>query len=235
MNQISAEDLGALLLSLRTAAFAVCLNAPPAIALGWFLARGGRKTAWLFEPFLSLPIVLPPVVTGYILLLLFGRRGPLGAFLLKAFHVSLPFTEGAVLLASLIVSFPFFARSARAAFALSDGSLEEASLVLGRGPAASFLRISLPRALPGLIGGGVLCFARALGEFGATISFAGNIGAKTRTLPLAIYTAMQSPGGDAQALRLTLLSAAIAFAAVFVSEIALGWGKNRKVSAEAAP
>lgn len=220
MNGILTQpETEALVLSVKTAAAATLLNGIPAIITGWILARRRFPGKSLAEGLLLLPMVLPPVTTGYLLLLLLGRKGPLGALLFHWAGIRLPFTwEGAVL-ASTLVSFPLFVRPVRLAMEMCDFGLEAASRVLGRGPAGTFFRITLPLTLPGIIGGAVLSFARALGEFGATMTFAGNMAGRTRTLPLAIYTALQTPGGEEASVRLTLLSVLLALAAVVLSEL----------------
>jgi len=216
---LTPSETEALVLSVKTAAAATLLNGIPALAGGWIMARRRFPGKALAEGLLLLPLILPPVTTGYLLLLLFGRKGPLGSVLFNLAGIRLPFSwEGAVL-ASMIVSFPLFVRSVRLAMEMTDPGLEAASRVLGRGPAGTFFRITVPLALPGIIGGAVLCFARALGEFGATITFAGNMAGRTRTLPLAIHSALQTPGGDGESIRLTLLSVILALAAVVLSEI----------------
>jgi molybdate transport system permease protein len=216
---LTPSETDALILSVKTAAAATLLNGIPAIITGWFMARKRFYGRALAEGLLLLPMILPPVTTGYLLLLLFGRKGPLGSWLFDLAGIRLPFTwEGAVL-ASMIVSFPLFVRSVRLAVEMCDPGLEAASRVLGRGPVGTFFRVTIPLAFPGIMGGAVLCFARALGEFGATITFAGNMAGRTRTLPLAIHTALQTPGGDGASFRLTLLSVALALAALLVSEL----------------
>ena len=220
MAYFSPEDMEALALSLKTAAVATGLNALPAILLGAWASRLGPRRKAIAESFILLPMVLPPVVLGYALLLAFGQRSPLGHFLREAFGLRLPFTWAGAVLAAMIVSFPLFARSVLVSMSMSDGKLEEASFVLGRGPAMTFLKVTVPLAMPGIAGGAALCFARALGEFGATVAFAGSIAGKTRTLPLAIYGALQSPGGEDRSLRLSLLSLGIALASMAVSSVA---------------
>lgn len=220
MTFLSSEDIEALLLSLRTAALATALNAAPAVLFGSWAARRGPRGRAIAEAAILVPMVLPPVVVGYALLLAFGRRSPIAAFLHGVFGLRLPFSWAGAVLAAMVVSFPLFARSVMVSMSMSDGKLEEASLVLGRGPASTFMRVTLPLAMPGIAGGAALCFARAFGEFGATIAFAGSIAGKTRTLPLAIYGALQSPGGDGRSLRLSLLSLGVAAAAMALSGIA---------------
>jgi molybdate transport system permease protein len=220
VTAFTPEDLEALVLSLKTAALATVLNALPAILAGTWASRLGRRGKAIAEAFILLPMVLPPVVLGYALLIAFGRRSPLGHFLREGFGLQLPFTWAGAVLAAMIVSFPLFTRSVMVSMSMSDGKLEEASSVLGRGPLMTFLKITMPLAMPGIAGGAALCFARALGEFGATVAFAGSIAGKTRTLPLAIYGALQSPGGEARSLRLSLLAVGIALASMAVSSVA---------------
>jgi molybdate transport system permease protein len=162
---------------------------------------------------------MPPVTTGYILLVVLGRRGWIGRYLEEWFDVSIPFTLAAPVLASAIVSFPLVVRAIRVAMEMVDPALEEAAETLGAGPFRRFFTITMPLAVPGILGGAVLGFARSLGEFGATITFAGNIAGETRTLPLAVYTMMQIPGREASAFRLVLISICVSFLALFAGNL----------------
>jgi molybdate transport system permease protein len=168
---------------------------------------------------LHLPLVLPPVVIGYFLLLLFGRRGPLGAMLEEYFGVVVAFRWTGAALAAAVMGFPLMVRAIRLSLEAIDRNLEAAAATLGANRAWIFATITLPLALPGIITGVLLSFARGLGEFGATITFVSNIPGETQTLPLAIYTFTQVPGGDAQAMRLCIVSALLSVAALFVSEV----------------
>ncbi len=195
----------------------VLISLPVAVPLAWLLGRRRFRGKLALEVLLHLPLVLPPVVTGYLLLLLAGRQGPLGAVLSRlgvqlAFHL-----EGAAL-ASAVVGFPLMLRAIRLAIEAVDPRLEQAARSLGAGPWRTFFTVTLPLAGSGVLAGAILSFARSLGEFGATITFAGNIPGQTRTLPLAIYTALNRPGGDAEA-------AALAVASIVLSVVALGAGE----------
>ncbi len=206
------------LLSLVVSGSAVLLLLPPAIAMAWFLARRRFFGKALVEALVTAPLVLPPVVTGYLLLVLVGRRGLLGGPLFDVFGVELPFHAAGAALASAVVAFPLAVRAIRQSFEAIDPKLLEAGSSLGAAPIALFLRIALPLAAPGVITGALLAFARSLGEFGATITFAGNVAGRTRTLPLAIYSALQRPDGDATAARLVLVSLVLAILALVASE-----------------
>ena len=220
MPGFTANELEALWLSVQVGLWATALVAGPGIALGWLLARKEFPGRLLVDVLVHLPLVLTPVVVGYVLLLVVGRRGPLGEFL-ESIGLELAFTRRGAVVATAIVALPLVVRSARTAIELVDPNLEQAAAVLGAGPLRRFLTVTLPLAAPGVVAGLVLGFARGLGEFGATITLAGNVPGETRTLPLAIYTAVQSPDGDGAALRLTLLSIALSFAALMVSELFL--------------
>jgi molybdate transport system permease protein len=192
---------------------------PFAIAAGYALARWRSRWRPLFDTLVNLPLVLPPVVTGYLLLLLLGRRGPIGSLLDSWFGVRLSLTWQGAALAAAVVSFPLMVRATRVAFIGVDPRLESAAATLGAGPWRTFFSVSLPLAAHGAIAGAVLGFARGLGEFGATIVFAGNIEGETRTLPIAIFSLAQRPNGLAGGWRLVVLSIVIAFLALLFSEI----------------
>lgn len=209
----------ALWLSVKVGLCCALVVAVPGTACGWLLARRSFPGKPILDSLVHLPLVLPPVVIGYGLLVLLGRRGVLGEWLLRLFGAELAFTWKAAVLASAVVAFPLVVRSVRVAVELVDPRLEDAAATLGAGPWQRFCTITLPLASPGILCGVVLAFARSLGEFGATITFAGNLGGETRTLPLALYTAMQSPGGDVRAAQLAGLSAAVAVAAMIASEL----------------
>ena len=211
---LTPEEWQALQLSARVALCATLLCLPPGIALAWLLARKQFAGKFIVEALVQLPMVLPPVVPGYLLLLALGTQGPIGGWLHAQFGIVLAFTwQGAVLAAS-VMAFPLLVQPVRLAFRLMDQRLEHAASTLGARPWQVFFSISLPLALPGVLTGAVLCFARSLGEFGATMAFVGNLPGETRTLPLAIYGHTQLPGGDAAALRLSLLALLLAAAAL---------------------
>ncbi|PIE22937.1 MAG: molybdate ABC transporter permease subunit [Planctomycetota bacterium] len=209
----------ALRLSLQVALVCVLIDLLPAIFFGWLLARRSFRGVALLDSVLHLPLVLPPVVTGYVLLLLLGPAGVLGAFLEQQLGLRIAFDWKGAVLASAVVAFPLMLRSVRLAISLVDRRLEWAAQSLGAAPIRVFLGVTLPLALPGLLTGAVLAFARSLGEFGATIVLAANIEGQTRTLPLAIYGYTQLPDGEGPALRLVLISAALAVLAMFASSL----------------
>jgi molybdate transport system permease protein len=214
---LGPQEWEALRLSARVALFATLACLPAGIVVGWLLARRDFRGKFLLEALVQLPMVLPPVVPGYALLLLFGARGPLGRWLEASFDIQLAFTWKGAVVASAVMAFPLLVQPVRVAFRMIDARLEHAAATLGAPPWNAFLTIALPLALPGVLAGAVLCFSRSLGEFGATMAFVGNIPGETRTLPLAIYSFMQQPDGEAAALRLALLSIALAIAALAVS------------------
>jgi molybdate transport system permease protein len=215
---ISADDVAAIWLSLRVAAFAVVLELPFALAAAYALSRG--RLAWRvgLEAAVTLPLVLPPVATGYALLLLFGPRGPIGG-VLASIGITLAFRWTGAALAAAVMSFPLMVRPMRLAMEAIEPEVEESGITLGASTLTRFARLTLPLAAPGLAAGLVLGFARALGEFGATVTFVGAIPGETLTLPTAIWQATQSPGAEREALLLCLIAAAISVAAVVVSEL----------------
>ena len=215
---LSVEEWQAIELSVRVASVATLASLPFGIAVGWLLARARFPGKTLLDAFVHLPLVLPPVVTGYVLLVLFGRRGPIGAFLEANFGIVFSFRWTGAALACAVMGFPLMVRAVRLAIEAIDTRLEAAAGTLGAHPLWVFVTITLPLALPGIIAGSVLAFAKALGEFGATITFVSNIPGETQTIPAAIYNYTQTPGGDLGALRLTLVAAAIALGALIVSE-----------------
>ncbi|MBK5911798.1 molybdate ABC transporter permease [Rhodothalassium salexigens] len=221
----------ALLLSLRASSAAVLWSLPPGIALGWLLARRRFPGRALVNALVHLPLVLPPVVLGYLLLVLFGRHGPLGAPLEAVFGIRFAFSQAGVVLACAVVSFPLMVRAIRQVAEAADPRLEAVARSLGASEARVFATVTLPLMAPGIVAGMTLAFARALGEFGATITLAANIPGETQTLPLALFTVVQSPGGEAQALRLCLLSLCLAGVALLGSE----WLARRFSWAEARP
>lgn len=219
MNALTAEEWTAIALSLRVATVATLASLPLGIATALLLARGRFPGKAVLDGLVHLPLVLPPVVTGYVLLLLFGRRGPIGAWLEAHLGLVFSFRWTGAALACAVMGFPLMVRAIRLAIEGVDRRLESASGTLGAGPVATFMVVTLPLALPGVLVGAILCFAKALGEFGATITFVSNIPGETQTLSAAIYTATQAPGGDEQAMRLTLVAVVVAFAALILSEL----------------
>jgi molybdate transport system permease protein len=212
------EELTAIRLSLRVAFWAMLGSLPVGLGVALLLARGRFWGKSLLNVLVHLPLVLPPVVTGYVLLLLFGRKGPLGRLLEEGLGIVLAFRWTGAALACAVMGFPLLVRSIRLSLEAVDRRLEAAAGTLGAGPVWVFATITLPLILPGVVAGMILSFARAFGEFGATITFVSNIPGETQTLPTAIYMLLQVPGGDFAALRLTLVSIAISLAALLVSE-----------------
>jgi len=206
-------------LSLLVASAATLASLPVGIAVAWLLARRQFWGRTLLDTVVHLPLILPPVVTGYLLLLGFGRKGPIGELLESTFGIVLSFRWTGAALACAVMGFPLLVRAVRLSLEAVDRRLEAAAGTLGASPAWVFLTVTLPLILPGIIAGMILCFAKAMGEFGATITFVSNIPGETQTLPSAIYTFTQVPGGDAQALRLTAVSIAISMAALIGSEL----------------
>jgi molybdate transport system permease protein len=216
---LSPDEWTAVRLSLRVATVAMLASLPVGIAVAYLLARGRFPGKAILNGIVFLPLILPPVVTGYLLLLSFGRRGPIGAFLEQHFGIVFAFRWTGAALACAVMAFPLLVRSIRLSIEAVDRRLEEAAGTLGANPLWVFLFITLPLILPGIIAGMILCFAKAMGEFGATITFVSNIPGETQTLPTAIYTLTQIPGGEAGAMRLTLIAIVISMAAVIVSEL----------------
>ena len=228
---LSSEEWTAIRLSLRVSSVAVLVSLPLGILVALALARGRFWGKSLLNGIVHLPLILPPVVTGFILLVLFGRRGPVGAFLNDWFGIVLSFRWTGAALACGVMGFPLMVRSIRLSIEAVDRKLEEAAGTLGASPAWVFLTVTLPLILPGILAGMILAFAKAMGEFGATITFVSNIPGETQTLSAAIYTFTQVPGGDAGALRLTLVAIAISMIALLASEI-LAQRLGRKVNLE---
>lgn len=216
---LSPEEWSALALSAKVAAWCMLIGLVPGIALAWLLARKEFVGKALLDAVVHLPMVLPPVVPGYLLLVAFGRQGWAGAVLEKWFGVSLAFHWTGAVLASLVMGLPLLVQPIRLSFQLIDSRLENAARTLGAGPWRVFFSITLPLALPGILVGAILAFSRSLGEFGATITFVGNIEGETRTLPLAIYSFVQQPGGEAPAMRLIWISIVLALGALLVSNL----------------
>jgi molybdate transport system permease protein len=216
---LSPEEWTAVQLSLKVASVATLVSLPFGVAIAVLLARGRFWGLTLLNGLVLMPLILPPVVTGYILLILFGRRGPIGSFLAEHFGVVFSFRWTGAALACGIMGFPLMVRAIRLSVEAVDRKLEEAAGTLGANRAWVFLTVTLPLIVPGIIAGMILTFAKAMGEFGATITFVSNIPGETQTLPSAIYTFTQVPGGDAGALRLTLVSIVIAMLALVASEV----------------
>ncbi len=218
MLEFTPEEWTAITLSLRVALVATLASLPLGIATAWLLARGRFRGKVLLDAVVHLPLVLPPVVTGYVLLILFGRKGPAGAFLEEHFGIIFSFRWTGAALACAVMGFPLMVRAIRIAMEAIDPRLEQAAGTLGASRLWVFASVTLPLALPGVIAGALLCFAKALGEFGATITFVSNIPGETQTIPSAIYNYTQVPGGEAGALRLSIIAVIIAIGALIVSE-----------------
>jgi molybdate transport system permease protein len=206
----------------------VLWSLPLAVLAAWVLTRVRFPGRTLFDAFVHLPLVLPPVAVGYVLLLLFGMRGPIGHWLYQTLGIQLAFTKSGAALATAVMTFPLMVRAIRIALEGVDRGLEAAARTLGAGGLDRFGTITLPLIMPGVLAGAVTAFAAALGEFGAVITFASNIPGETRTLPLALYTAIQSPNGDAIALRLALLSFVLGLTGLVLSEL-LARGMRRRL------
>jgi molybdate transport system permease protein len=218
MLALSPDEWIAIKLSLKIAVVATAVALPFGIAVAWLLARKNFWGKALLDGLIHLPLVLPPVVTGYLLLISFGRRGAIGAFLADHFGIVFSFRWTGAALACGIMGFPLLVRPLRLALEAIDRKLEDAAATLGADPRWVFLTVTLPLAMPGVIAGMVLCFAKALGEFGATITFVSNIPGETQTISAAIYTFTQMPGGDAAAGRLVLVAIAISLVALVAAE-----------------
>lgn len=228
---LSPEEWMAVKLSLRVASVATLVSLPIGIAVAMVLARGRFWGVSLINGLVLMPLILPPVVTGYILLILFGRRGPVGSFLADTFGIVFSFRWTGAALACGVMGFPLLVRAIRLSIEAVDLRLEEAAGTLGANRIWVFLTVTLPLIAPGIIAGVILCFAKAMGEFGATITFVSNIPGETQTLPSAIYTFTQVPGGDLGAFRLTLVSVGIAMLALLASE-AMARLANRRLDIE---
>ncbi|MCQ4159682.1 molybdate ABC transporter permease subunit [Roseomonas sp. GC11] len=217
---LSPEEWEAVRLSLSVALRSVVFGVPPAVLVAWLLARGRFPGRGLLDALVHLPLVMPPVVVGWLLLVTFGVRGPVGSLLQEWFGLRLVFTTGGAALATAVMSFPLIVRAVRLSLDAVEPGLEAAARSLGAGPVDRFLTITLPLISPGILSGAITAFAAGLGEFGAVITFASNIPGQTQTLPLAIYSATQTPGGEAMAARLALLSFALAVAGLLAAEFA---------------
>lgn len=229
METFTLTDLEreALALSLRVSLWAVAGSLPLGIALAWVLARRDFPGKVLVDGLIHMPLVLPPVVTGYVLLVTLGRRGVVGQYLFDWFGIQFAFTWKAAAIASAVMAFPLMVRAIRLSMEAVDRGLEQAARTLGASPLRVFATVTLPLVGPGVLTGVILAFARSLSEFGATITFASNIPGETRTLPLALYTLTQVPGGDAAAFRLCVISALLALAALVASELLARRMQNR--------
>jgi molybdate transport system permease protein len=218
---LSPAEAEALLLSLKVAFWSVAASLPLAVALAWLLSRRDFFGKSLLDALVHLPLVLPPVVVGYFLLILFGKRGPVGSLLDEYLGISFAFRWTGAALACAVMGLPLLVRAVRQSLDAVDRGLEAAAATLGASPPWVFATVTLPLILPGILTGVLLSFARSLGEFGATITFVSNIPGETQTLPLAIYTFTQVPGGDAQAMRLCIVSVLLSLAALMASEFLL--------------
>jgi molybdate transport system permease protein len=227
---LSPGELEALRLSLRVASWNLIVGLPLALAVAWLLARCRFPGKELLNALVHLPLILPPVVTGYILLILLGRRGPVGELMEQWLGIVVAFRWTGAAIAATVMAFPLMVRPIRLALEAIDQRLEAAAGTQGASPLAVFATVTLPLALPGIIAGGILGFAKGMGEFGATITFVSNIPGETQTLPLAIYTLTQIPGGELGALRLTLIAVAVSLAALLAAEV-LGRSLARRIAA----
>ena len=217
--RLSPDEWQVIALSLQVSLVAVTLTLPLAFALAWLLARARFRFKLLLDGIVHLPLVLPPVVTGWLLLLAFGRSGPIGQWLESWFGVSVMFRWTGAAIAAGVMALPLMVRAIRLSIEAIDPRLEAAAQVLGAGRWWRFVTIIVPLSLPGVVAGAVLGFARSIGEFGATITFVSNVPGETRTLPIAIYGAMQTPGGEAMVTRLALLSVLLSLGALLLSEM----------------
>ena len=219
MPLLTEPEWQALTLSLSVATRSVLFSLPFAIAVAWLLTRPRFAGRAVFDAVVHLPLVLPPVVVGYLLLLLFGNRGPIGGWLYRTFGIELVFSSAGAALATAVMTFPLMVRAIRLSLENVDRGLEDAARTLGAGPMDCFFTITLPLMLPGILAGAVTAFSAGLGEFGAVITFVSNIPGETRTLPLALYTALQSPGGDAMAARLATIAVALGLGGLLLAEL----------------
>jgi len=228
MISFSSEEIAVILISLKIASVAAISSLPFGIWLGFILARKNFPLKKILISFINLPLILPPVVTGYLLLILFGKNGFLGRFLLDNFNFTFAFKWTGAALACAIMGFPLMVRSIKLAIEMIDIKIESAAQTLGASPFKVFFTITLPISIPGIIVGATLSFARALGEFGATITFVSNIPGETQTISAAIYTFLQIPNGEAMAMRLTIISIIVSILAILFSEIILEKVLNTK-------
>ncbi|OAN48039.1 molybdate ABC transporter permease [Paramagnetospirillum marisnigri] len=219
MFGLTPLETEALRLSLLVSGWAVAGSLPLGLACAWLLARRDFPGKTVVDGLIHLPLVLPPVVVGYALLVTFGRRGVIGGWLYDWFGITVAFTWKGAAIASAVIAFPLLVRAIRLSLEGVDRGLEQAARTLGCGPVRTFFTVTLPLVMPGVITGVILAFARSLSEFGATITFVSNIPGETQTLPIALYALTQVPGGDEAALRLCVISVVVAFAALTVSEL----------------
>jgi molybdate transport system permease protein len=229
----SDAELGIILLSLKVALWSVVVSLPLALAFAHLLARHDFTGKSLVDAVVHLPLVLPPVVVGYFLLVLLGRRGPIGAWLEDWFGIAVAFRWTGAAIACAVMGFPLMVRAIRLSIEAIDPKLEAAAETLGAGRVGTLLTITLPLAMPGIVTGVLLSFARSLGEFGATITFVSNIPGETQTLPLAIYALTQVPGGDEAALRLCIISIVLSLAALLASEALVSRASRRVLGYDA--
>jgi molybdate transport system permease protein len=216
---MSAAELDAVRLSLSVALRSVLFGLPLAVLVAWLLARRRVAGRIVLDAFVHLPLVLPPVVVGYLLLLLLGTRGPIGAWLHDTFGIQLIFTATGAAIATAVMTFPLMVRAIRISLEGVDAGLEDAARTLGAGAWDRFWTITVPLMLPGIVAGAITAFAAGLGEFGAVITFVSNIPGETRTLPLALYTALQTPGGEALAARLAAISLTLGITGLIIAEL----------------
>lgn len=216
---LTPEEIDALRLSVIVASCSVTITLPVAVALAWLLVRGRFVGRWLVDAAVHLPLVLPPVVVGYLLLLLLGVHGPVGRWLYSLWGIRLAFTTVGAIIATAVMTLPLVVRAVRLALEGIDPGLEEAARTLGAGPMDRAFSVTLPLMLPGILAGAITAFAAGLGEFGAVMTFASNIPGETRTLPLALYTALQSPNGDSSAWHLALLSLGLGALGLVAAEL----------------
>lgn len=224
---LSAEEWTILGTSVSIAGRAILFSLPLAIAAAWVLGRSNLPGKSLLDAIVHLPIVLPPVLVGFLLLMLFGRRGAIGSWLEETFGITLAFTAEGAALATAVMTFPLLVRSIRLAFEMADPGLLEAAAVLRAGPWDRFLSVALPLAGPAILAGAVTAFAAGLGEFGAVIAFASNVPGETQTLPLAIWSAMQQPDGESLAYRLGTISFTVAIIGLAAAELLQRWARRR--------
>lgn len=222
MWSLTELETEAIVLSLRVATTAVIASLPLGIFVAWLLARRRFPGKALLNGIVHLPLILPPVVVGYLLLVTLGRNGPVGGWLYESFGITIAFTWKGAAVASAVMAFPLMVRAIRLSIEAIDQRLEQAAWTLGASPPWVFATVTLPLALPGILTGIILAFARSLGEFGATITFVSNIPGQTRTLPLALFTLVNTPGGEQGALRLVVISIVLAMLALVISEV-LAW------------
>ncbi len=225
---LSAEEWDVINLSLKIAIWCVTVSALPALGVAWLLARCEFRGKTVLSALVHLPMVIPPVVTGYLLLVLLGRNGVIGKWLYEAFDATLVFTWQGAVIATAVMSFPLMVRALRSGFDTHDWRLNDVAATLGKGPVYRFMSITVPLLIPSIISALTLGFARALGEFGATITFVSNIPGETRNLPIAIYSLLQIPGGDDKVMRLVVISIVISFAAIALSEWLVRRAPSRK-------